>query len=152
MHAASDENRLKPCLSRIIDAISHCLQKLKDKNRLSAANSTEQLQTDESDSEFLSPNGHLSTNIDKFTLDQTEMDLLEQLTEDIEALLNDCFPYLTKVCSNAFADYLHQYHYDEEKQKFARPLTKNVLPSIRRELKGFLGMFKQDFYLKENKK
>jgi hypothetical protein len=141
MHSASDENRLKPCLLRMIDAVGQCIQKLKTQKQVPAATTTEQQPFDDSNDDVLSTNGHLSTNIDKFTLDKVETDLLDQLTEDIEALLDECFPYLTSTCLYSFADYLHQYHYDREKQKFSHSLTKNALPSMRQELKGFLGTF-----------
>jgi hypothetical protein len=141
MLSASDENKLKSCLARTIAAIGQCLHKLKTQKQVPAATTTEQQPLHGSDDDVLSEDGHLNTNIDKFTLDKVETDLLDLLTEDIEALLDECFPYLTSICSNSFADYLHQYHYNREEQKFSRSLTKNVLPSMRQELKGFFGTF-----------
>ncbi|CAF2245743.1 unnamed protein product [Rotaria magnacalcarata] len=138
MRSASDENKLKPCLSRIIEAIGQCIQKLKKPKSASEATTTPPQQLDDSDDDLLFTHGPLNPNINKFTLDKDESDLLDQLTEDIETLLEDCFPYLTVKYSNSLADHLHEYHYDQEKLKFSRPLTKDVVPSMRKDLNGLL--------------
>lgn len=139
MRSASDENKLKPCLSRIIEAIGQCIQKLKKLKSASEATTTPPQPLDDSDDDLFSTHGPLNPNINKFILDKDESDLLDQLTEDIEALLEDCFPYLTVKCSNSLADHLHEYHFDQEKLKFSRPLTKDVVPSMRKDLNGLLG-------------
>ncbi len=142
MHSVSDESKLKACLARMIAAIGRCIHELKTQNQVpEAATTTEQKPFDDSNDDTLSENVHLSTDIGKFTLDKVENELLDKLTEDIETLLDEYLPYLTSIYLNSFVDYLHQYHYDQEKQKFSRSLTKNVLPSMRQELKGYLGTF-----------
>ena len=140
MHSASDENRLKTCLSRIIDATGQCLQKLKNRKSVPPATTTQPQPLDDADDDILSTDDPSNMNINKFTLDKAENDLLDQLTEDIEGLLDDCFAHLSTTCANSFADHLHRYHYDRDQQKFSRSLTKNVLPSMRQDLKGLLGM------------
>lgn len=148
MHSASDENKLKPCLTRMIDTISQCIQNLKNHKRGSGATTTDQSPPDNLDDDDVSASDQLNPNVNIFTLDKVENDLLNQLTEDIETILDDCLPYLTDICSTSFNDYLHQYHYDGEERKFAYPLTKNVLLMMRRELKGLLG--KRTSYLAFN--
>ena len=141
MDSASDENKLRPCLTRIIDAIDSCIQKLNNPKEKSAATTTSQQPSDNSDDSNASSNGPLSTSVSKFTLDTVENDLLDQLTTDIENILDGCLPHLSPICFSSFTDYLYQYHYDREKKKFSRPLPKNALHSMRQDLKGFLGKF-----------
>ena len=139
MHSASDESKLKSCLTRMIDTISQCIQKLKNHKRGSTATTTEHSLADNLDDDDISTDDRLSPNIDILTLDKVENDLLNQLTEDIENILDNCLPYLTDICSTSFYDYLHQYHYDSEERKFSDPLSKNQLHMMRHELKGLLG-------------
>lgn len=142
MHSASDENKLKTCLTRMIDAISQCIQKLKEhKGRSSATTTTT---TDKAPShtfgdDLNSGRDSVNPRANIFTLDKVENDLLAQLTDDIESFIEDCLPLLTNTCATSFSDYLHQYHYDSEERKFACPLTKNALPILRHELQGLLG-------------
>lgn len=140
MHSASDENKLKPCVTRMIDAISQCIEKLTNHNSgfetKPAHSSTTENLSDKNDVPVID---HLNPRVSVFTLDKDENDLLTALTEDIEGILDGCLPLLTNMCATSFNSYLHQYGYDGEEQKFARPLTKNMLAVMHYELKGLLG-------------
>ncbi|CAF1456975.1 unnamed protein product [Adineta steineri] len=138
MLSASDESKLKPCLSRIIEAIGQCIRKLNKSKSTPTAITTQSRPSNDSDDDLDYTHGSLNPNINMITLDKDERDLLHELTEDIEVLLDECFPYLTATCSNSLADHLHRYHYDRGSQKFSRLLTKNMLLSMQKDLNGLL--------------
>jgi len=141
MLSETDKGNLERCLAHIIAALGRCIQDLKNPKDALAAKTTEKQLFNDSDDDVLSMDGHLNTGIHKYTLDNTEIDLLDKLTKNIEAILRECFRDLTAICSNSFAAYLHQYNYDLKEKKFSARLTKDVLPSMRQELKGLFGTF-----------
>lgn len=145
MLSMADENKLKPCLTGIIEAISRCIQDLKKSKSASKTTTASSQQLDDSEDDLTFTHGQLNPNINRFALDTDENDLLNHLTEDIEALLHECFSHLTAKCANGLADYLYPYEYDQEKHKFTRPLAKNILPLMRKDMKGLLGTLHQIF-------
>jgi hypothetical protein len=121
MSATNDEKQLKSCLTKIIDLVKECLQKLKS--------------TTEQDDNLLH-NSQLNNNVYTFTLNNKENELLDNLTSDIQSILNQHLPHLSKTSLNYLLDFLHLYHYDREQRKFTSSLVMGVLHSFHRELEG----------------
>jgi hypothetical protein len=124
MSTTNDEKQLKSCLTKIIDLVKECLQKLKS--------TTKQPQSDDN----LLHNSQLNNNIYTFTLNNKENELLDNLTSDIQSILNQHVPHLSKISLNYLLDFLHRYHYDREQREFTSPLAMGVLHSFHRELEG----------------
>jgi hypothetical protein len=131
MSTENDQKQLKPCLTKIIELVNECLQKLNPIKEQS------QPQTDTKDDNLLQ-NSQLNNNVYTFTLSNEENELLDTLTSDIQITLSQHFPHLTKVCSNYLLEFLHPYHYDRDQRKFTSPLIMGVLYSFHRELEGLL--------------
>ncbi|CAF2076470.1 unnamed protein product [Rotaria magnacalcarata] len=141
MQSPADEDTLRLCLSNIINTIDKCIQKLKNQRQVPTTTEIQQQSPFDNlnDDDIFSTKGSRSTDIGKVTLDGVENELLDSLTEDIETELGECLPDLTPICFNSFTDFLHQYDYDRERQKFSSTLTKNAICSMKQELKGLLG-------------
>jgi len=126
MYSTNDEKKLKLCLTRIINAVSQGLEN----------GQTLAKKRDLSDNPG---NDRINANLNTITLDEREIDLLEQVAEDVKDALDECLPYVTSICASILTDYLHPYNYNREREDFSRPLTKPMLYSIQREFKGLLG-------------
>ena len=128
MDTTKDEKQLKPCLTKIIELVERCLQKLKPIRRQ---------QTDTKEDNLLQ-NSQLNNNVYTFSLNNEENELLDNLTSDIQSILNQNIPQLSPICSNYLLDFLHTYHYDREKRKFTSSLAMGELHAFQRGLEGLL--------------
>jgi hypothetical protein len=133
MDTSNDVKHLRPCISTTIDVIDRCLSKFESVKEQPQI----QPQTDIKDDTLLH-NSQLHNNIYTFSLGDAENELLDTLTSDIQAILNQHLPHLTQICSNYLLDFLHTYHYDREKREFTSSLAMGDLHSFKRELKGLL--------------
>ena len=133
MDTANDVKQLEKCLTKIIELVEKCLQKLK----LSRTNHKCNHKLTSKDDNLLQ-NSQLNNNVYTFSLSNEENELLDTLTSDIQTILNQYLPHLSQICSNYLLDFLHTYHYDREKRKFTSSLAMGVLHSFHRELKGLL--------------
>ncbi len=123
MSTESDEKHLKPCLTDTIELINKCLKQLK-----SVPDQSEP-QTDTKEDNLLE-NCQLNNNVYTFTLNNQENELLDNLTSEIQTILNQHLPYLSNLCSDYLLDFLHKYQYDREGRKFISSLTISVLHSF----------------------
>ncbi|CAF0859787.1 unnamed protein product [Didymodactylos carnosus] len=141
-HTVNDEKHLKSCLSHIIDLVDKCLQNLKVKQRPPTPTTIPQPSNNSTaagaSDDVLLANSQLNNNINTFTLNADENQLLDELTSDIQGTLEQSLPHLSKICSNYVEDFLHSYHYDRGSRTFTSSLTMNVLCSFYSELKGLL--------------
>jgi hypothetical protein len=133
MSTTNDENQLKICLTKIIELVKACLQKLQPTKEQSQS----QPQADTEDDTLLK-NSELNNNVYTFTLSNEENELLDTLTSDIQTTLNQHLAHLSQICLNYLLDFLHTYNYDREGREFTSPLTMGVLHSFNRELEGLL--------------
>ncbi|CAF3032918.1 unnamed protein product [Rotaria sp. Silwood2] len=129
----SDENQLKPCLTKIIKLVEECLQKFKSSNEQACLRSQVDITND-----ILLENSQLNNNIYTFILNNEENKFLQALTSDIETTLNENLSQLSEICSNYLLDFLHTYHYDCKRKTFTSSLSTGVLHSFHRELQGLL--------------
>jgi hypothetical protein len=131
MSTTDDEKQLKLCLEKIIELVNECLQKLKPVSDQSKT------QTDNKEDNLLQ-NSQLNNNIYTFTLNNEENELLDTLTSEIQTILNQYLPHLSKICSNYLLDFLHAYKYDRERQEFTSSLIMGKLHSFHHGLEGLL--------------
>ncbi|CAF1154501.1 unnamed protein product [Didymodactylos carnosus] len=125
MAGTGDEKQLKRCVTAIIEAVQESITKL-------------QPQQQTSNPDTLLTNSTLNYNINTFTVNVEEDELIDTLTTRIESILNQYIPYLTQTCQKYLLHFLHQYHYDQDERKFNDSLTLNDLHPFLRELQGVL--------------
>ncbi|CAF2786717.1 unnamed protein product [Rotaria sp. Silwood2] len=77
--------------------------------------------------ETLLINSTLNLNVNTFSLNPQENDLLNLLTEKIQSILSDVLPSIDEKSRKYLLDKLHEYHYDGDERKFSNPLTMNNL-------------------------
>ncbi|CAF1208037.1 unnamed protein product [Rotaria magnacalcarata] len=129
----NDEKQLKLSLTKIIDIAQECIQKFNSYDEQTRI----QAQTSIADDNLLE-NSQLNNNIYTFTLNDEENELVQALTSNIEAILNEDFEKLSQLCLNYLLDFLHTYHYDRERRQFLSPLNVGALHPFVLEIKGLL--------------
>ena len=126
------EERLNQCLSSIIEKVDGVLRELGNKRAAPAATTNAII------NDSLLDNSIQNNNVNTFTVDSEENDLLETLTNDIQNILRDHLPQLSTLCSGYIEQQLHQYHFDSHQRVFTEGLTPNVLYSFKHDLNGLL--------------
>lgn len=143
----ADETRLHRCLTSITEKVNQVLSQLVKKPETTVESNASKLttttqaltttpNTNENDSLF--NNSLQNNNVNTFTVDNEENELLDTLTNDIQNILRDCLPQLPSLCSVYIEQYLHQYHFNSEKRVFTEGLTPNVLYAFKHDLDGLL--------------
>lgn len=128
MSTTSDEQQLKPCLTKIIGLVEQCIEKFRP---------TEEQTLSQSNDNLLE-NSQLNNNIYTFTLDDEENELLRTLTSQIETILNEHCQHLSHICLNYLFDFLHTYQYDRKQQRFLSSFNIGDLHGFLLELQGLL--------------
>ena len=111
----SEEKKFQPCISKIIDQINECLQKF------------ERTDSNEDDN-----------NVNTFPITNEETQVLNELTKNIEEILNQHIPALSSQSRNYILNFLQPYKYDDKTKKFTSCLNMNDLVSFQRDFKGLL--------------
>ncbi|CAF0966177.1 unnamed protein product [Didymodactylos carnosus] len=131
---ARDEKELNTCLNSIIRQVDEVLEKLKNKQKRPPT-STSQPETGDAP---LFNNSVQNNNVNTFTLDNDETDLLDTLTSDVQNILRTSLPLLSNFCSTYIEEYLHQHHFSREQAVFTEGLTANILYTFQHDLHGLL--------------
>ncbi|UJR12814.1 hypothetical protein I4U23_016987 [Adineta vaga] len=131
-----DETRLNQCLSSIIQKIDEVLkQQKKEPPQIRPTTTTT---TDNITNYPLHENSIQNNNVNTFTIDNEEAELLNTLTNDIQNILRDSLPQLSELCSSYIEKHLYQYHFDSNQKVFTEGLTLNILYSFKHDLNGLL--------------
>ena len=117
----SDEDCLTRSLQIIIETIEETLRAQEQTN-----------------STNLLTNSTLNYNVNTFSFDPQENEVLNSLTERIEEILTEIFPSMDRKCREYLFDKLHEYHYDRRREKFIEPLTMNNLHVFLNDLQSTL--------------
>ncbi|CAF3958384.1 unnamed protein product [Rotaria sordida] len=138
-----EEKRWCNCLNLIIQHVDNVLKELKNKHQ-NDSNTTDNAQSKSTttsitanDDDLLFDNSVQNNNVDSFTVDIEEEELLNRLTNDIQSVLQHHLPILS-FCSSYLEESLHEYHFDKDKRIFTETLTANILHSFQQNLKGLL--------------
>ena len=143
----ADETRLNRCLDSIIEKVDQVLFRLGKKretpvesnaSKITPTTQASSATTNITDNDLLFKNSVQNNNVNTFTVDNEETELLDTLTNDVQNLLRDCLPQLPTLCSVYIEQHLHQYHFDAEKRVFTEGLTANVLYTFKHDLDGLL--------------
>ncbi|CAF0772646.1 unnamed protein product [Didymodactylos carnosus] len=134
MSTDNDVNVLKPYLEKIIKSIKTAIDQLKSKQQ--AGSSTTTTETPATSDDLLLLNSTLNTQVNTFSVDESENELLEKLTSEIQTTLANGLPHLSKICAEYLEDFLHSYNFDSHTRKFTSPLTMNSLHPFCREIEA----------------
>ncbi|CAF3098027.1 unnamed protein product, partial [Rotaria sp. Silwood2] len=145
---SQEEKRLCDCLNLIIQHVSAVLTQLKTKHDLDPkppssstiadVKSTLKTTAITTDDDPLFANSVQNNNVNSFTIDIEEDELLNKLTKDVETILKGSLPRLSPLCSQYFEQFLHQYHFDKDQRVFTQELAANILYNFDQNLKGLL--------------
>jgi hypothetical protein len=123
-----EEDKLKRCLEESIQVVQNTIRQLKSQGR-SEENAP-------ADAPFT--NSALDVNIHSFTLDRGEEALMGELKTNLENVLNDRLPTLSKHCRKYLLDFLYQLDYHSEKREFTTPFNIGIIDSLARDLESTL--------------
>jgi hypothetical protein len=118
------ENRLKQCLEACISTVQNISDQLKQQGRTQ--------QDASEDAPFT--NSALDVNIHTFTVDPAEQALMNELKTNLEGVLEEYLPRLSKHCRRYLLDLLHESEYDYEKHEFARSFNIGAIDPLKRDL------------------
>ena len=126
MSEYDDENRLKQCLEECIGTVQKITDRLQEQGRG---------QEDASDDAPLT-NTALDVNVHTFTVDSREETLMYELKTNLESVLDERLPRLSKHCRRYLLDLLRQneYEYDHEKRQFSRSFNLGTIDIFKRDL------------------
>ena len=124
MSEYDDENRLKQCLEECICTVQKTTDRLQEQG---------QRQEDASSDAPLT-NPALDVNVHTFTVDSREEALMNELKTNLENVLEERLPRLSKHCRRYLLDLLHQNEYDSEKRQFARSFNLGIIDTFKRDL------------------
>ncbi|CAF4976377.1 unnamed protein product, partial [Rotaria sp. Silwood1] len=120
-----DERYLKRCFEEINSAINKTIDESQPKQS-------------QSQSDVFRTNSVLSTGAYIFTVNKSEQEKLDKFKEDIQYYVDQYRPRLSDTCKRYLFEYLHQFHYDEDEQKFSSSFTMDSLHSFECSLRGAL--------------
>jgi hypothetical protein len=126
------ENKLKRCLEACIEIVQETTDQLKSKGQLQ--------QDASSDAPFT--NTGLDVNIHSFTLDTAEESLMSEFKTNLESVLNDHLPSLSKHCRKYLLDFLYQINYNDKDREFTNPFNIGIIDSFSRDLQSMLASIK----------
>jgi hypothetical protein len=123
-----EERKFDEFLNSIIQKVDNILIQLKNKNETTQQSSIS--------NGSLFKNSVQNNNINTFTIDITEEELLDKLKDDIEIILKTHLPELIDLYSNYIEEFLHEYHYNRQQGIFTQPFTSSILYTFQKNLKG----------------
>ncbi|CAF1549689.1 unnamed protein product, partial [Adineta ricciae] len=126
-----DATRLHQCLTSINQKIDEVLEELRQKRDLAAP-------ADTVVQDPLLDNSIQNNNVNTFSIDNDEIELLNTLTNKIQNILRDSLSQLSELCLHHIQKHLHQYHFDPDKHVFTEGLSTNILYSFKQDLNGLL--------------
>jgi hypothetical protein len=124
MSEDNDAKQLKRCFENIIESVNEIITKIEP--------------SDKSISDSSSENIVLNNDLNTFTLNEQENELMDELKTKIENLLDECLGRLSRICKRYLFNFLYQYEYDTETNQFKNAFTRSILPSFQRDLQGIL--------------
>ena len=116
----SDENKLQQCLEETIQVVQMTIDQLRSQG---------QVQED-----VPLTNSALDVNIHTFTLDKGEEAVMSDLKRNLEDVLTDRLPSLSKRCRQYLLDLLYQLKYDVDRKEFISPFNIGTIDSFLRDL------------------
>ncbi|CAF1052050.1 unnamed protein product [Rotaria sordida] len=119
----SDEKYLKQCFKDIISTVNKSIDQLQPKQS-------------QSQSDIFHKNSVLSTGVYTFTLNKFEEEKLDILKEEIQCYINQYRTRLSHICKRYLYEFLNQFHYDEDEQKFSSSFTMDSLHPFECSLRG----------------
>ena len=125
MDGKSDEKYLKRCFDKIISLIHETIDQLRPKQS-------------QSPSDVFHTNSMLSTGVYTFTINKFEEEQLETLRENIQHHIDQCRTRLSSICKRYLFEFLNEFHYDENEQKFSNSFTMDSLYPFECSLRGAL--------------
>ncbi|CAM4823261.1 unnamed protein product [Rotaria magnacalcarata] len=136
-----EEKKLCNCLNVIIKYVDDVLKQLNTKCKIDSNTTTDTSSTSNATTTCDDPlfdNSVQNNNVNSFTVDIEEDELLNKLTNDIQTTLKNCLPTLSTLCSDYIEQFLHGYHFNKDQRVFTEALTANILYSFRQNLKALL--------------
>jgi hypothetical protein len=143
----NEEKKLSDCLNSIINLVDKVLTQLRSKDEptlqaaaLNAKLPSQSLTTVTStiSNDPLFDNSVQNNNVNTFTVDINEEELLNSLTNDIQNILKQRLPQLSKLCRSYVEQFLHEYHFNKDQQVFTEGLTASILYTFQQNLRGLL--------------
>lgn len=131
MFTTGDQDQLKACLTKTIELVDKCSEKLKP------ISDPVQAKKDTKEDDLLE-NYQASNNVSTFALNKEDDEHLCTLTSDIETVLSQHISHLSHICLNYLFDFFHIYNYDREQKIFTSPLNRSILDSLHSELESLL--------------
>ena len=128
MSEFEDENRLKQCLEACIRVTENITDQLIQQGRRQQDSSTDAPLT----------NAALDVNIHTFTIDAAEETLMNELKINLEGVLDENLPRLSKHCRRYLLDLLFESEYDYERHEFARSFNIGAIDPLKRDLQRLL--------------
>ena len=124
----AEERKLRQLLETIIENVQGIIKRARPQGQLQEAASGVNTITD--------------VNIHVFTLDAGEEALMSELKIDLETVISDNLPSLSKSCRKYLLDFLNQYSYNVDAREFKDPFNTGILDSFARELQSILASLK----------
>jgi hypothetical protein len=127
----SDEKQLKRCLEAAIKTVHEAINKLEVKQQ----EHPKQEQTQVAPSRnSLRSNMATDTNINTFTLNKNEEDLMDELKMKLESELDNYLPSLFENCKKYLLQLLHTYSYDYCQRKFTNSFNMGMIQAYFQDL------------------
>jgi hypothetical protein len=123
-----EEKKINDCLNAVIEKVDAVIIQLKNEHALPSQTTNDPL--------FI--NSVQNNNVNTFTVDITEEQLLDKLTNDIKTILKDRLPQLSRICSDYIEQFLHEYHFNKQKEAFTQAFTAGILYTFQQNLRGLL--------------
>ncbi|CAF4602941.1 unnamed protein product, partial [Rotaria socialis] len=136
-----EEKKLYNCLNVIIKYVDDVLRQLNTKCKIDSKTTTDTSSTSTATTTCDDPlfdNSVQNNNVNSFTVDIEEDELLDKLTNDIQTTLKNGLPTLSTLCRGYIEQFLHEYHFDKDQRVFTEALTANILYSFQQNLKALL--------------
>ncbi|CAF4020262.1 unnamed protein product, partial [Adineta steineri] len=130
MTSTDEEIKLQRCFEAIIEIVQKVINKIKA-----------QEQNGSSDTPLT--NSALDVNIHSFTLDIKEETLMEELKTDLEYILIDSLPTLSKYCRRYLLDFLYQFNYKYEEKQFTTSFNIDSIKAFQASWDGQLEQVKK---------
>jgi len=121
MSINNDEKQLKRCLEEVVQVIKDTIVKLQPST------------ISESDTKSINS---IVNNMNTFTLNIEDDEVLDELKIEIENVLNKHLPYLSTDFRNYVKSFLSQYDYDDQRGQFKNSLNVGILHPLCRGLQG----------------
>ena len=114
MSNIEEERKFKQCLDTMIELVRQTVNRLRHQ--------------DQSSHTIPKINTALNINIYTFTLDTVEEALMDELTTNLESIINEKLSTLSDQCQRYLLDFLSQYDYKSKARKFKDSFNIGILP------------------------